>query len=131
MNRQAEDEAVFLLCIVVFVVVMYYRSRQRPVPTEYGTATFASDGVLQAAGMLVNKGLLLGRTFSGSPIHLPDYCHVLLTGGSGSGKGVSIILPNLLTYVRGSVVCFDTKGDLFAVAGHRRAANPDKMNAPN
>lgn len=127
MNRQAEDEVVFLFCIVVAVVVMYYRSRQRPVPTEYGSATFASDALLRAAEMLANKGLLLGRTFSGNLIRLPDYCHVLLIGGSGSGKGVSVILTNLLSYLRGSVVCFDTKGDLFAVAGHRRAALGERI----
>ncbi len=122
MNRQAEDEAVFLFCIVVFVVAMYYRSRQRPAATEYGTATFASEGVLRAAGMLADRGLMLGRTFSGNLIRLPDYCHLLLIGGSGSGKGVSMILTNLLTYVRGSIVCFDTKGDLYAIASHRRVA---------
>jgi type IV secretion system protein VirD4 len=32
-----------------------------------------------------------------------------------------IVVPNLLTYFRGSVVCFDTKGDLYATCGRRRA----------
>jgi type IV secretion system protein VirD4 len=122
MNRPTEDEVVFLFCIVVFLVALHYRQRRRPTGTAYGTATFASDDVLRAAGMLADRGLILGRTFGGALIRLPHYCHLLLIGGSGSGKGVSIILTNLLTYVRGSIVCFDTKGDLYATAGHRRAA---------
>ncbi len=48
--------------------------------------------------ILAGNGLVLGRTFAGALIRLPDYCHVLCCGGTGSGKGVSIILPNLLTY---------------------------------
>ena len=77
---------------------------------------------LRAAGMLAGHGLVLGRTFRGGLIRLPHYCHVLLCGGTGSGKGVSIVIPNLLTYRRGSVVCFDTKGDLHAMYATRRAA---------
>ena len=60
-------------------------------------------------------------------IRLPDYCHVLVCGGTGSGKGVSIIIPNLLTYHRGSVVCFDTKGDLFETTARRRAASGQRI----
>ena len=60
-------------------------------------------------------------------IRLPDYCHVLCCGGSGSGKGVSIVLPNLLTYRRGSIICFDTKGDLYEITAKRRAAMGDRI----
>ncbi len=35
---------------------------------------------------------------------------------------MSIIIPNLLTYDRGSLVCFDTKGDLHASTATRRVA---------
>src|SRR5262249_11235721 len=54
-------------------------------------------------------------------------CHVLVCGGTGSGKGVSIIIPNLLTYRRGSVVCFDTKGDLYETTASRRAARGQRI----
>ena len=54
---------------------------------------------MRKAGMLAGKGLVLGRTFKGALIRLPDYCHVLVCGGTGSGKGVSMIIPNLLRMV--------------------------------
>ena len=48
-------------------------------------------------------------------------------GATGAGKGVSIIIPILLSYFRGSVVCFDTKGDLYATCGKRRAARGQRI----
>ncbi len=122
MNHHANEQTIVFLCIMAFFAVLYYRRRWQGSGTAFGTATWAGDDVLRACGMLASKGLVLGRTFGGALIRLPRYCHLLLVGGTGSGKGVSIILPNLLTYVRGSIVCFDTKGDLYATAGPRRAA---------
>ena len=52
---------------------------------------------------------------------------MLVCGGTGSGKGVSVIIPNLLTYHRGSVVCFDTKGDLFETTAERRAGKGQRI----
>jgi len=122
MHRNEDDKAVVLFWLAVVLVILYFRSRRRPSGTAFGTATWASEDVLRAAGMIAGTGLILGRTFGGAMIRLPRYCHLLLVGATGSGKGVSIILTNLLTYVRGSIVCFDTKGDLYAIAGTRRAA---------
>src|SRR5262245_49367276 len=113
MHPSVDDQIVCLLIIAAVLAVVFYRRRWRGSGTAFGTATFLSDKALRAAGMLAGYGLVLGRTFKGALIRLPDYCHVLLCGGTGSGKGVSIIIPNLLTYFCGSVVVFDTKGDLF------------------
>src|SRR5208282_5402962 len=90
-------------------------------------ASWMSEKALKAAGMLGNAGLVLGRTMSGKIIRVPSYCHVLLVGGTGSGKGVSVIIPNLLAYFRGSVICFDVKGDLYATCGKRRAARGQRI----
>src|SRR6476646_745941 len=103
MNPSADDQIISLLIIVAVVALLFYRRRWRGSGTAYGTAAWMTDKALRAAGMLAGRGLVLGRTFKGALIRLPDYCHVLLCGGTGSGKGVSLIIPNLLTYVRGSV----------------------------
>ena len=121
--RQSDQQALaFLICFIVVMVVLA-RRRWRPSTTACGTASWASEKALKAAWMFGNVGLVLGRSLRGKLIRLPSYCHILLVGATGSGKGVSIIIPNLLTYFRGSVVCFDTKGDLYATCGKRRAAN--------
>jgi type IV secretion system protein VirD4 len=127
MNPTAEDQAVALLIIAAVVAaILLSRRRWRGSGTAFGTASWMSDKMMRAAGMLAGTGLILGRTFKGALIRLPDYCHVLLCGGTGSGKGVSIIIPNLLSYSRGSIVCFDTKGDLYDTA-RRRAARGERI----
>src|SRR5262249_19055666 len=102
--------------------LVFYRRRWRGSGTAFGTASWMSDKALRAAGMLTGTGLILGRTFKGELIRLRDYCHVLLCGTPGSGKGIGLIIPNLLAYRRGSIMCFDTKGDLHATTAGRRAA---------
>ena len=104
---------------VVFAVVAYW-CRRRIRLTAFGIAEWASDKLLRAWGMLGRQGLVLGRTLGGAMIRLPRYCHVLLIGGSGSGKGIGIIITNLLTYLRGSLVVFDPKSDLFFTTAKRR-----------
>jgi type IV secretion system protein VirD4 len=127
MDPSAADQIVFLLIIAVVVAAVFSRHRWRPSATAFGSAAWMSESFMQKAGMLAGKGLVLGRTFGGALIRLPDYCHVLCCGGTGSGKGVSIIIPNLLTYRGGSIICFDTKGDLHAISAARRAAMGERI----
>ena len=55
-----------------------------------------------------------------TPIGVRSEQHMLTVAGSRSGKGVSAIIPNLLTY-RGSVVAIDPKGELATLTAARRA----------
>lgn len=115
------DKQILLIILIVFVIAaLVARRRWAPSNSAFGTAYWCTQEFLQAAGMLGEYGLLLGRTMSGTLIRLPSYCHILLTGSTGSGKGVGIIIPNLLSYFRGSLVVFDTKGDLFATTAKWR-----------
>lgn len=112
--HERELEQIFVVLFLAAIVALgLYRRSWRPSNSACGTATWADEKMLQAAGMLGDHGLLLARTLTGKVIRLPLYTHTLLIGGTGSGKGVSVIVPQLLTYFRGSIICFDTKGDLF------------------
>lgn len=62
----------------------------------------------------------LSRLPSGEPVGLRDDRHVLVCAGTRSGKGVSIIIPNLGLW-RGSVVVIDPKGENAIVTARRRA----------
>ncbi len=53
-------------------------------------------------------------------IRLQTFTHLLTAAPTGRGKGISVIIPNLLSY-RHSVVVTDPKGELFeATSRHRR-----------
>jgi type IV secretion system protein VirD4 len=127
MNPTADDQIVSLLVIVAIVAVMCYRWRWRGSGTAFGTASFLSDKGLRKAGMLSGDGLIVGRTFKGTLIRLRDFCHVLVCGGTGSGKGAGIMIPNLLTWFRSSILCFDVKGDLYETTAERRAAKGERI----
>lgn len=111
-----------LVWIGIFFLIWRYFHRRGPTLSQsaHGTASWCSEAALKAAGMLGGKGLVLGRTHGGALIRLVRYTAVLLVGGIGSGKGIGFVLPNMLSAFHGSVVCNDTKGDIFQITGRRR-----------
>lgn len=70
-------------------------------------------------------GLVLGYR-GGRGIGSMDNRHVLTVAGSRGGKGVSLIVPNLLLY-DGSVIAIDPKGELAAVTARARRAKGQKV----
>ena len=70
-------------------------------------------------------GLILGyRNDEG--IGCMDNRHVLTVAGSRGGKGVSLIVPNLLMY-DGSVIAIDPKGELAAITARARRQKGQKV----
>lgn len=67
---------------------------------------------------LYEKGQWIGQT---------DDRHVLTVAGSGGGKGVSLILPNLLTW-QGSAIVVDPKGTNAIVSGARRGSGGGRVS---
>jgi len=62
--------------------------------------------------------IFLGQ-LNGHLIGIKDDRHVVLCAGSRSGKGVSIIVPNLIEY-QGSVLAIDPKAELASITARRR-----------
>lgn len=52
-------------------------------------------------------------------VRLPQACHTLLCAPTGAGKGVSVLVPHLLT-CNESMVCVDFKGELAKLTARRR-----------
>ena len=99
-------------------------SRFREKPDTHGSAHWASETEVREAGLLDNKrGLLLGIwSDRGRPRYLrhdgPE--HVFVFAPTRTGKGVGLVLPNLLTWPH-SVLVHDIKGENWALsAGWRQ-----------
>jgi type IV secretion system protein VirD4 len=101
---------------LILVVLVYALWAQQP--PLHGAARFASERELRRHGFRSRVGIVVGRkrgkflTFGG-----PE--HVIVEAPTRSGKGVGIVIPNLLTW-QGSVVVLDVKRENYqATAGFR------------
>lgn len=83
-----------------------------------GSARFANPWELLWSGVRRGNGPIIGRT-GRSFLRFNKDGMVTVFAPMGAGKGVGIVIPNLLEY-RGSVVCTDIKGENRAITHRRR-----------
>lgn len=89
--------------------------RRRPL---HGDARFASRREIEKAGLLNENGIILGR-LGRRYLVLPGQQGVELEAPPRSGKGVGVVIPNLLNWP-GSAIVSDIKGENFLrTAGFR------------
>jgi len=87
----------------------------------HGAARWAREGEISAAGLRKSTGIILGRRgrrlliFGGEE-------HVLLAAPTRSGKGVGVVIPNLLTWPDSTVVLDVKRENWRASAGFRAAS---------
>ena len=86
----------------------------------HGDARFARRQELVGAGLLGDEGILLGEA-GRRYIVLPGQQGVALAAPPRSGKGVGVVIPNLLNWP-GSVVCVDVKRENWTMTAGYRAA---------
>ncbi|MGK2255245.1 MAG: type IV secretion system protein VirD4 [Brevundimonas sp.] len=110
----AGASGLLLLILIVAAAV----SQRRPL---HGQARWASSGEQRAAGLRATSGILLGRQ-GGDLLIDGGAGHVMLYAPTRTGKGVGVVIPNLLTWP-GSVVVLDIKRENWlATAGFRQEA---------
>ncbi len=86
----------------------------------HGEARFAHRSEIAAAGLFAKHGIFLGR-YGRRSLILAGQQGVLLSAPPRSGKGVGVVVPNLLMWT-GSVVVTDIKRENWTLtAGYRRS----------
>lgn len=88
--------------------------------SAYGSASWAKSRDLRRAGLFGDEGIVLGR-FGGKLLRHRTDKHLLTLAPNRAGKGVSAIIPNLLTWP-GSVLVIDPKGENAIVTARQRQA---------
>lgn len=73
----------------------------------HGAARWAKMAEIRANGLFESTGALIGR-LGKNFLRLGAAHHIILSAGTGTGKGVSFVIPNLLT-MDCSIVCSDIK----------------------
>ena len=102
----------------------------RPRRALHGDARFASPAEVDRAGLTGRDGqpgILIGR-HRGRFLSLPGQLSVMLSAPTRSGKGVGIVIPNLLNWPD-SVVVLDIKGENHDVTAGYRAAHGQSVYA--
>ncbi len=91
-------------------------------PTYISGARWASWMDLKKAHLLQKGGLLLGK-FRGQYLLNDDPTHVMVIAPTRSGKGVGLVVPNLLLW-EDSFICLDIKQENYKkTAGFRKSLN--------
>jgi type IV secretion system protein VirD4 len=111
----------FGLPVLAWLVSLYFLIRQRK-PSMHGDARFAHARDLNKLDMFrrSDNGILVGK-FKGRLVRLSGQQFVILAAPTRSGKGVGIVIPNLLEY-RESAVVLDIKQENFELTSGWRAS---------
>ena len=84
----------------------------------YGKARFANMDDIESQNFTAPKGILIGK-YKDQLLRFPGYEFVILAAPTRSGKGVSFVIPNLLTFPD-SVVVLDIKGENYNLTSEFR-----------
>ena len=107
----------FMACAAA-VAGSLWRARQARFVTTYGSARWASQREIARAGLLGDRGIVLGQ-LDGHYLRHDGPEHVMLFAPTRTGKGVGLVIPTLLSWT-GSAVIHDIKGENWRVtAGWR------------
>ena len=98
----------FLGCAAA-VGASLWRARQTGLVTTYGSARWSTMREVEAARLLGDRGVFLGR-LAGRYLRHDGPEHVLAFAPTRSGKGVGLVVPTLLSWT-GSAVIHDIKGE--------------------
>ena len=107
------------LAIAAAILMSIIRAREARNVATYGSARWAENREIRAAGLLGPDGVVLGR-------HAQDYLrhdgpeHVLCFAPTRSGKGVGLVVPTLLTWPASAIV-HDIKGENWTLTAGFRA----------
>jgi hypothetical protein len=97
----------------------FVRHTLRAAPVTFGAARWLREREASALGLLGPFGLVVGRLGRRMLRFADVEGSVVVFAPQGAGKGVVVVVPNLLTYP-GSVICTDPKGENFAVTARAR-----------
>lgn len=95
----------------------------KPARKTFGSARWARLYELILGGVWGGNGLIVGK-YWGRFIKFNQDGYAIVFAPTRSGKGVGIVVPNLLNY-KGSIICVDPKSENHAVTSRYRATLGD------
>lgn len=120
---------LFVAGFAVAYMLLRLPRKRPPRDTTFGSAEWATVDHLRKHKLIGENGLFLGlvETDDGQyPLQYTGDRHLLMVAPTRSGKGTTIIIPNLLTYT-GSALVIDPKGENARTTATRRGEGNDSI----
>lgn len=105
------------LSFIASAMVYHSLRKNKPVRDMHGTARWANTKEIEALNMFGTEGVFIGGVERKGKLEYLRHDgaeHVLVAAPTRSGKGVSIVIPTLLTWPH-SLFTVDIKGELWAL----------------
>ena len=106
--------------VIVIIANAVWSARKARVATSHGSATWLTDEEIKNAGLLSERGVVLGMLPDGRLLRDNSEEHVACIAPTRSGKGVGQVIPTLLTWP-GSVLVHDMKGENWKITSPWRS----------
>ncbi|WP_266168361.1 type IV secretory system conjugative DNA transfer family protein [Dyella subtropica] len=116
----------FGLPLMAWLIALYFLMRRKK-QSMHGDARFANAGDLNKHGMFKpsDNGVLIGK-FKGDLVRLSGQQFVILAAPTRSGKGVGVVIPNLLEYQE-SMVVLDIKQENYELTSGWRGSQGQEI----
>ncbi len=114
----------FVLLLLVPMGIAAATQKRREL---HGSARFANATEVRDAGLLGEQGIIVGK-YRNRFLTLPGKQSVMLSAPTRSGKGVGVVVPNLLAW-QDSAVVVDIKSENFMITAGFRAAHGQAVYA--
>ncbi|EDP6893882.1 TraM recognition domain-containing protein [Campylobacter lari] len=120
------------LCFIVFILIkLLFMRKAKAIENLHGSAHWANIDEVKSSGLFEKeKGVYVGGFQDGKTLHYlrhdgPE--HIMLFAPTRSGKGISLIIPTLLSWDQSALI-FDIKSELWALtAGWRKKYAKNKV----
>lgn len=111
---------------LLWLLALYFLVRRKK-PSIHGDARFAHSGDLSKHGMFkrTDNSILVGK-YKGDLVRLSGQQFVILAAPTRSGKGVGVVIPNLLEYGESAVV-LDIKQENYELTSGWRASQGQEV----
>jgi type IV secretion system protein VirD4 len=111
---------------LLWLLALYFLIRKKK-PSMHGDARFAHSGDLSKHGMFkrTDNSILIGK-YKGGLVRLSGQQFVILAAPTRSGKGVGVVIPNLLEYGESAVV-LDIKQENYELTSGWRASQGQEV----
>ena len=123
--KRLKVSAIVAAAVVYGAPIVALIAAMREVRSLHGEARFANAREIEKAGLFGNTGIIIGKIKNRFLI-FPGMQFVLLAAPTRSGKGVGIVVPNLLNFNESAVV-LDVKLENFLITSKFRSEHGQEV----